>query len=410
MIYKPNIPNLEAKKIKEQLEHEKPVIIFGTGNFGKIVCKYINEIGIKIEGFGDNNQKNWGTRFCGYKIFSNDEIKSQLKDRTIVVASLSFPYIKRQLIKMGIQNILDCDFVFSVKYLDLKLCDTSWDVKRCKEQIDSYLFSIDSVKKRTHRELNVKHLDLVLTEKCSLKCKDCSNLMQYYENPIDEDYDQMINAFKQFMSAVDHVNEVRLIGGEPLMFKRIADVLNEIYKFSNYQKIYVYTNGTIVPKGEKLEAFKNDKVLFRISDYGKISRNADKLENTLIENNINYIREKIKTWQDCAIISEFDRSEELTKHIFGNCCVNQFLTLLHGKLYICPYQAHAENLRAIPISKNDHIDLNVKQDNLKEKIEKLYFDKEFINACKNCNGRDPNVENVEAALQTSEPLFYNKVF
>ena len=87
--------------------------------------------------------------------------------------------------------------------------------------------------------MRVKHLDLVLTEKCSLKCKDCSNLMQYYAKPVDEDFDQMMNGLDKFMNNVDFVNEVRLIGGEPLMYKRITEVLKKLLDYKNYEKIYI---------------------------------------------------------------------------------------------------------------------------------------------------------------------------
>lgn len=30
-------------------------------------------------------------------------------------------------------------------------------------------------------------IDFIVTERCSLRCRDCSNLMQYYKNPVDED-------------------------------------------------------------------------------------------------------------------------------------------------------------------------------------------------------------------------------
>ncbi len=409
MIYKPNYVNIEAKNTLNILASKEPVIVFGTGNFGKIVCTGLEAAGIKVEGFGDNNEKNWGKEFSGYNVFSSEILRKKYNNRNFIIASLSHVYIKKQLSKLGINNLFNCDFLFSEISLDLEKCKTSWDTKRCKEQIDSYLFSIDSLNKRKERKLRVKHLDLVLTEKCSLKCKDCSNLMQYYAKPVDEDFDQMITALDKFMNNVDFVNEIRLIGGEPLMYKKIDEVLEKVSQYSNFEKIYIYTNGTIVPKGDKIKNYKNDKILFRISDYGKVSRNVDKLEQTLKENNINYIRERITNWQNCAIIDRYERSLELTKHIYGNCCVNQFLTLLHGKLYICPYQAHAENLNAIPVSKKDHIDLNIDQDNLKEKIAKLYFDKEYIDACFSCNGRDPNVENVEAAVQTNKVLDYNKI-
>ena len=70
--------------------------------------------------------------------------------------------------------------------MDLEKCGTNWSSRRCKEQIDSYIFATNA-EKFSKDKLRVKHLDLVLTEKCSLKCKDCSNLMQYYSRQKDSE-------------------------------------------------------------------------------------------------------------------------------------------------------------------------------------------------------------------------------
>ena len=225
MIYYSKYKNNNAIALKDKLIKQDPVIIFGTGNFGTIIATALEKIGIKIQGFADNNENNWNKNFNGYDVYSHSDIKKNFSNRPFIIASLSYVYIKKQLTKFNINNFFDCDFLFNLIDLNLSECDTAWDVKRCKEHIDSYLFSIDSLKKRNIRELRVKHLDLVLTEKCSLKCKDCSNLMQYYTKPIDEDFEQMISALDKFMNSVDFVNEVRLIGGEPLMYKRIAEVI-----------------------------------------------------------------------------------------------------------------------------------------------------------------------------------------
>ena len=45
-----------------------------------------------------------------------------------------------------------------------------------------------------------------------------------------------------------------------------------------------------------------------------------------------------------------------------------------------------------------------------EKLKKLYFKTEFLKACDSCNGRDHNVAKVEAALQVKDPLKINKTF
>jgi organic radical activating enzyme len=403
-----NVPG--SDQIFNSILKDKNVIVFGTGNFGSIVLKGLSLANINVIGFGDNNENNWGKKWQDKEIFSLEVLEKKFKDTPIIIASLSYIYIRRQLEEREFSKIFDSDFLFSNFEFDLADCKTNWSAKRCKEHVETYMFAMKSESDKKNNVVNVKHLDLVLTEKCSLKCKDCSNLMQYYAKPVDEDFEIMTKGLDKFMNSVDHVNEIRLIGGEPLLYKKIGDVMEKILQYKNFEKIYVYTNGTIVFKNNKMSVFKNEKVLFRISDYGKISKNVKPLEQELSRLNINYLTEKITTWQNCAKIQLYKRPDSLTKFIYGNCCVNQFLTLLHGKLFLCPFQAHAENLNAIPSKKNDSINLLDEDPKaIKEKIKKLYFETEYLEACKYCNGRDPNVENVEAAVQTDKPIEYSRI-
>ncbi len=264
--------------------------------------------------------------------------------------------------------------------------------------------------KDKENSLRVNGVDLVLTEKCSLKCADCSNLMQYYAKPIDEDYEKVISSIDTFMNIADYVSQIRVIGGEPLMYKKIDSVIKHLLKYDNFGKINIYTNGTIVPSDEKMKAFENDKIFFDISNYGEHSRNLDKLVKELSARNIAHNAQSVTTWQDCGRIVDADRTEAETKEIFGNCCENQGLTILHGKLYLCPFAANATNLNAIPYTSSDIIDLEMGDTvALKEKIKNLYFKTEYLEACKSCNGRDPNSTNVIAAVQTKVPLEYIKV-
>ena len=109
-------------------------------------------------------------------------------------------------------------------------------------------------------------------------------------------------------------------------------------------------------------------------------------------------------------IIKSDRTDKLNKEIFGNCCINRGLTLLHGKLYLCPFSANATNLRAIKYADDEIINIKLYDKKvLKDKIQKLYFETDFLEACKSCNGRDHNVKRVEAALQAPEPLKYEIV-
>ena len=406
MLYSVAQDNLNIN-ILQNFKETKSTILFGTGNLGKIALKAINNTNIEVIAIADNDEGKWGKQWNGYDVINPKDIKNYNQVDSIIIASLNFPYMRKQVLDVN-KSINIYDFDFLLNEINLEDCNTDWSVDRCKEQLDLYTYSVNAQKKKGDLFLN--SIDLVLTEKCSLKCKDCSNLMQYYAKPVDEDFDTLVNSIDKILSTVGHIREVRIIGGEPLLYKKIDLVINHLLKYDNYDKIYIYTNGTIVLKGDKMNVFNNPKVVFKISNYGEISRNVEKLENKLDELNIQYITERVRTWQDCAIIDKFDRDEELTKSIFGNCCENQGLTVLQGKLYLCPFAAHATNLDAIEKYDDDIIDTKDEKNlDFKKQLENLYFNREYIGACHSCNGRDHNVAKVEAGVQTKEVLKYQKL-
>ncbi len=409
MIYSSNLQNNNSSEILEKLSKAKELIIFGTGNYGMLVLGALKKKNIKVDYFCDNNKSRWGKVYGGLKVISPEDLKKTNNETPILITSLNFPYIKRQLKDLGLSNYYDCDFLLSEINLDLKDCGVYWNERKAKEQLDLYLYSVRAQNEKKNF-LKINTIDLVLTEKCSLKCKECSNLMQYYSKPVDEDFEQLTNSLDTFMRTVDHVSEVRLIGGEPMLYKKIDLIIKQILNYKNFDKINIYTNGTIVLKDEKMKVFQNKKIMFEISDYGAISRNVSKLENTLSRMGIPYITHRVSTWQDCAKMKSFERTESVNKSIFGNCCENQGLTMLHGKLYLCPFSAHATNLKGIPYAQRDIVNIeNKNKEVLKNEISKLYFETEYLEACKSCNGRDHNVSKVEAAVQTKEPLKYEIV-
>ena len=394
----------------DKLSKSVGVIVFGTGNFGLLVLAALKKANIDVICLSDNNKSRWGKIVNGYKIIPPKELKSTKNKTPILIASnLNFPYMRRQLRDLGLINVYDCNFIFSKLDLDLNKCNVTWFEIKLKQEIDLYMYAV-SAQKEKENLLKVNAIDLVLTEKCSLRCKDCSNLMQFYAKPIDENYDLVISYINIFMNVVDYVYEIRVIGGEPLMYKKIDLVVKHLLTFKNFRKIIIYTNGTIVPKGEKMKIFQNERIFFAISDYGKHSRNLDALVKELSRLNIAYDAQSVTTWQDAGRIVKTNRTDNENKEVFGNCCENQGLTILHGKLYLCPFSAHSTNLKGIPYAKKDIIDLNIEdKKELKKQIDNLYFNTEYLEACKSCNGRDHNVAKVPAAIQTKTVLKYELV-
>ena len=147
--------------------------------------------------------------------------------------------------------------------------------------------------------LNIKSIDIQITEKCSMKCKNCSNLMQYYNKPINSDMDELFLSIDRFMSCVDNIYEFRVLGGDPFMNKDLYKVVDQLKKYEKVKKIIVYTNARIIPKGANLDCLKHKKVVLDITNYGEgLSTKHDEIIKILKENEILYSTTPTTVWTD----------------------------------------------------------------------------------------------------------------
>ena len=266
---------------------------------------------------------------------------------------------------------------------------------------DSYL---------TPEKLFLRSVDIVITERCSMRCRDCSNLMRYYDNPKDGDTKKLIRDIKKLCRVVDEINEFRVIGGEPLMNKDFHLIMDKILDEVKVKKVVVYTNGTVLLRKNQVKYLKNKKVLFLITDYGGLSRNLVSLRRQLSDNGISFYIQKAKGWTDCAKIVKHNRNSGQQNEIFRNCCVKNATTLLNGKLYRCPFSANANNLRAVPDYKAEYININQKVDikKLKKRIRSFLFKKKHLRTCDYCNGRSFGDPEIKPAIQVMESLKYKR--
>ncbi len=405
MRYKSAISVPDAERRFRTLDSNRDrIIIYGTGPYGALTLHALKARGLAPAAFCDSNQANWGGKYYGHEVISPIELKTSHPDALVLVASLQFKYLDKQLKQRG-HRVLDCDFLFAD--IDLTGIAASSPVERLRWFLDLYLFAVDAANDANN--LKIKSLDVVVTEKCTLKCADCSNLMQYYEKPVDSALDVMFVSLDRLMAQIDDIYEFRLIGGEPLMYKKLPEVIKHLSTYANCRHITIFTNGTINPKGEMLEAVKNKRVTLIISDYGSLSKNVKPMLDSMKAENVPVIHLNQGSWQDCAQIKPVERTQERLEEVFGNCCVNDTLNLLHGKLYTCPFSAHTDNLKAVPHTVDDIVDLmNSEPTGLKERIRTLVAGRKFTSACGYCAGRDYNSGTVEVAVQTPKVMPYVK--
>ena len=222
--------------------------------------------------------------------------------------------------------------------------------------------------------------------------------------------DMMFRNIDKLMTCIDQLDEFRVLGGDPFMNKKLFMIINKLTTYEKVNKIVIYTNARIIPKGENLESLRHKKVLLDITNYGASSTAHDKLVELCKKENLLYSTTRCTIWQDCGRIMPYSsKSEPELKHLFSNCCNSDLISLLHGKLYRCPFSANGVNLKAIPKNPKDEVDLNDESLSIKElrdQIKNLCYEKEYLTACSYCNGRDYSSTIIPSALQAKKPMEY----
>lgn len=253
-------------------------------------------------------------------------------------------------------------------------------------------------------------VDQIVTERCSLRCRNCSNLMQYYQKPLNCDLEEMFAAVDALIGQVDEINDFRVIGGEPLMNPDVHLVVRKLVPISKIKRVVVYTNGTLCPRTEQMADFAHDKVLFIVTDYGRLSRNLKALIALLDQNGIAYYLNPAVEWNDCSGLSRHDYTTDQLRRMFAGCCTKNLLTLSGTRLYHCPFLANAARLRAMADNSADYVELVSKMSpsDLRRRLEFFIRRADLFPGCNYCDGRTWDGKAIPAAIQADKPLPYKR--
>ena len=167
--------------------------------------------------------------------------------------------------KLKIKNVHNSVNLF--KNTDFSKIDTGMSTHEIRRRVDIYKAECNTLTKEESSAVKVKYVDITVTEACSMKCESCSNLMQYYLTPKNSDTDLLFKSVDKLMKVVDTIYEFRVVGGEPFINKQIGKVINRLLEYKTIKEIVIYTNATIIPKGENFDCLKNDRVFVEITDY-----------------------------------------------------------------------------------------------------------------------------------------------
>lgn len=377
----------------ENYSTDRKIVIFGAGLYGELALRALEKWDIPVYGFVDS--KYTEGQYMGYPVIR----PSQLLDigkLTVLLASKY--YIREMMCLLESNQIFD---YFSIELLLQTELDESILSEYAREayhNTSAYQFVTNNL---NSEKLLICNVDLVLTQYCNLRCRDCGSLIPYYKQPRHYDANKIVESFDKFLNVIDGLHELRLLGGETFLYPELIKILNHYKNNSKIDKIVIYTNSTIVPSEEVLHALNDNKVVVHLSDYGCISGEIDRLKYLLNDYGINHVAHEYEEWRDMGNLQRRLYSKEQVSQIFQNCANANCPSFINGKLFICPRAGHGESIGAYENKEDEIVDFNNYEDKheLRKKIRKVLFERDYFEACYYCNGNSARNKSIPAAIQ-----------
>ncbi len=398
---------LSRQKIIDELKASNlPVVIFGASTVGKAIQKICEEEGIRVDCYCDNKNYKMERTYNGLHVVNPQYLKDRYDNAEFIITAADISDVVNQLQTLSFDRwyaggLLLQNYDFDKTVLGETEEFSDYVIGACVNCHDAFL---------SGDRIFMRSVDLVVTERCSLKCKDCSNMMQYYRKPVNYELGQMQQSVDNLLKLVDGIQEFRVIGGEPFMNKNFHIVVQRLINEAAIERIVIYTNGTIAPSDEKLEMMKSSKVMVLITDYGDLSGNKQKLMDRLQAHGIAYHIDTAKGWTDCSAIQPHNRTDDEQAQIFTDCCAKSLITISNGHLYRCPYSANASQLKAVPDEASDYLDIEhlheLDESEARAVMRSFLTEKKFLKVCDFCNGRPLNAPEIIPGIQTRKPLEY----
>ncbi len=231
----------------------------------------------------------------------------------------------------------------------------------------------------------LNYIEIPITTGCTLNCRECSNLMQYYEKPYQVSIEVLVKSVLKLLDNSDGVRLVRILGGEPLCYAELTQLLEFLSTEKRIQKIQIVTNGTLLFKDEQLRIMKCDnRFSVDISNYEENSIKYNELIEQLREAELPYFSQRGRIrWTKQSDIAYRMRNEIDLKKVYSECSMD-CISLLNGEIHVCPRSSHGKDIGLFQCRENDFVNLLDKQQNLHKKLYRL-LNTDYVEACNFCD-------------------------
>lgn len=222
-----------------QFDENAKYLLWGCGEFGNSFY-YLFRERVQITGYIDSDNQKWGGVMNGLPILAPHDVTGEEK---VIVTSSWYRDISKALREKG--------FTEGITFFSF------------------FHFMVQYMYQKEH-VIYIPSTALVITEKCSLRCKYCSAGVPYISHPVDYAPEELLGALERFFVRGGKIGRLLLTGGDAFCHPQLAEVLERIgsqYMGRGIERIYVAGNAMIKPKEHMVHLLKKYEVTVRITDY-----------------------------------------------------------------------------------------------------------------------------------------------
>lgn len=356
-------------------------VIYGADAYGEIALAGLRANGLEPEYFLD--RKLAGQTLGGVNVFSPSKDNIKPEYCYVVAAGGAYTEICDLLRGNGCNNLMNLSCFF-----DMDLEDTNFSGRAKEFWFNKHLYE-GLIHKPASGEIYIPHVDFCTTEFCSLKCRNCSQLIPYYPDPQNINLEYSLACFDRFLATVDFVTEVRVLGGEPFCNKETYKVIEHLHNHAKIGQIVIYTNGTIIPGERILKDLNDGMAIVHVSDYGASKMKLDDLVKTFKKYpKIKYFVRSYDNWMDLGNISLRTFTESRLKEVYDSCNQRSCRHFHNDRFYSCPRVASLYQM-GICGMENEWVDFSNKVESLSNYrilLKRLLSRETPYEACSRCNG------------------------
>lgn len=211
-------------------------------------------------------------------------------------------------------------------------------------------------------------LSIHMVNKCNNNCEACSHFCTLADDFVlnISDYEKDLAILAQKF----HINEIDLMGGEPLLHPQISEIFDVTRKILQHTFICLHTNALLLKnmKEDFWESCRRNRICFKITKYPSLE-NFNEVVDLCLSNDIHVCSlingNEFLHWMDKSGNGNVEDNFHACKTKFGCCYI-----LKDSKLYTCPtacymylYNMHFD--KNLPVEKGIDIIYSSPEDILK---------------------------------------------